>query len=60
MGELHNEELHILYSCNIVVINSRKIKVLRLVASIGKTNLYKILVRKPHRKRLCERPRYIL
>jgi hypothetical protein len=47
-----NEELHNLYSQNIIVIESRKIKSVERVPYVGKMrNAYKILIIKPNWKR---------
>jgi hypothetical protein len=51
--KLHNEELHNLYSSpNIIrMITSRRMRWAGHVARMGKRNAYRILVRKPERKR---------
>jgi hypothetical protein len=57
---LHNEELHILYSSPSIirVIKSREIRWAGLVARMGeKMNAYRILVGKPEGKRPLGRPR---
>jgi uncharacterized protein YqgQ len=52
---LHNEELHNLYSSDII----RKMKWIWHVACMGEMrNIYRILVRKSEGDRLCGRPRY--
>jgi hypothetical protein len=58
--ELHNEELHNFYSSpNIIrMYKSRRSRWAGHVARIGTTrNVYKILVRKPERKRPLGRPK---
>jgi hypothetical protein len=60
--KLHNEELHNLYTLPhilvIRVIKSRRIRWAEYVACmVGRTNLYRIFVGKPGRKRPLGRPR---
>jgi hypothetical protein len=58
--ELHNEELHNMYSSpNIIrMIKSRRLRWGEHVAQMGDTrNAYRILMGKPERKRLLGRPR---
>jgi hypothetical protein len=59
--KLHNEELTILYSQNIIrAIKSRRIRWAGHVARIGNIrNVYKGLVRRPQRKRKLGIPRHI-
>jgi hypothetical protein len=58
--KLHNEELHNLYSSPSIIriINSRRMRWAGHVARMGeKTNVYRLLVGKPERKRSLGRPR---
>jgi hypothetical protein len=57
--KLHNEQLHDLYSPNIVrVIKSRRMRWAGHVARMGEgRGVYRVLVRKPEGKRLLGRPR---
>jgi hypothetical protein len=60
VGELHNEELHNLYSSPSIIriIKSRRIRWARHLARMGKKrNAYRILVGKPEGKRPMGRPR---
>jgi hypothetical protein len=57
---LHNEELHILYSSPNIIrqIKSRRMRWEGHVALMGEErNVYRVLVGKPEGKRLLERPR---
>jgi hypothetical protein len=59
--KLHNEELHNLYSSPSIIriINSRRMRWAGHVARMGeKRNVYRLLVRKPERKRPLGRPRH--
>jgi hypothetical protein len=56
----HNEELHDLYSppCIVRVIKSRRMRRAEHVARMGEgRGVYRVLVRKPERKRPLGRPR---
>jgi hypothetical protein len=58
--ELHNEELHNLYSSPSIIriIKSRRLRLARHVARMGeKRNVYRLLVGKPEGKRPVGRPR---
>jgi hypothetical protein len=57
--QLHNEELHILYSSPNIIrqIKSRRMRCAGHVACMGERNVYSVLMGKPEGKRPLGRPR---